>query len=185
MARFPKKAACGLLAGALAALGVAALGRTGLVARWEAPLADWRARTLARPSPATGQVKLVLLDQESLDWGSQAQGLSWPWPREVYGPLLDYLKRNEAKTAAFDVLYTEPSAYGVPDDEALGAAVARFGNFVGAVFLGRQTEQTATWPAFAKPSPIEIQGLDAWLAAHPEAAVLSRLLAQARAQAAP
>ncbi|HRT04422.1 MAG TPA: adenylate/guanylate cyclase domain-containing protein [Kiritimatiellia bacterium] len=170
MARLPKKAAWGLVAGALAALGVAALELSGLVARWEAPLADWHARALARPSPATDQVKLVLLDQESLDWGSQEQWLSWPWPREVYGPLLDYLKRNGARTAAFDVLYTEPSAYGVADDEALGAAVARFGNFVGAVFLGRQTEQTATWPEHAKPSPIEIQGLEAWLAAHPEAA---------------
>ena len=67
MARFPKKAACGLLAGALAALGVAALESSGLVARWEAPLADWRARLLARPSAATARVKLVLLDQESLE----------------------------------------------------------------------------------------------------------------------
>ena len=165
-----KKIAYGLLVGALAAVGVAGLSRTGWVERWDNPLADWRARALARPSAATEQVKLVLLDQESLDWGSQAQGLSWPWPREVYSPLLDYLKRNDARTAAFDVLFTEPSAYGVPDDEALGAAIARFGHFVGAVFLGRQTEQTATWPEHAKPSPIEIQGLEAWLAAHPEAA---------------
>ncbi len=165
-----KKIAYGLLVGALAAVGVAGLSRTGWVERWDNPLADWRARALARPSAATEQVKLVLLDQESLDWGSQAQGLSWPWPREVYGPLLDYLKRNDARTAAFDVLFTEPSAYGVPDDEALGAAIARFGHFVGAVFLGRQTEQTATWPEHAKPSSVEIQGLEAWLAAHPEAA---------------
>ena len=170
MGRINKKVACGLLAGALAALGVAALERSGLAARWDAPLADWRARRLAEPSAATEQVKLVLLDQESLDWGSRDQGLSWPWPREVYGPLLDFLKRNGAKTAAFDVLYTEPSAYGVADDEALGAAAARFGNFIGAVFLGTQTEQTTRWPETAKPSPIAIQGLEAWLAAHPEAA---------------
>jgi hypothetical protein len=126
-----------------------------------------RARA-GRPSPATDQ-SAVLLDQESLDWCSQDQ-----WLRALAAgslrPAVDYLMRNGARTAAFDVLYTEPSAYGVADDEALGAAVARFGNFVGAVFLGRQTEQTATWPEHAKPSPIEIQGLEAWLAAHPEAA---------------
>jgi len=165
-----KKIAYGLLAGALAAGVVGALARTGWLERWDNPLADWRARALAKPSAATERVKLILLDQESLDWGSKEQRLKWSWPREVYGPLLDYLKRNGARTSAFDVLYTEPSAYGVPDDEALGAAIARFGNFVGAVFLGQQTEQTATWPAFAKPSTIEIQGLEAWLAAHPEAA---------------
>lgn len=170
MGRINKKIAYGLLAGALAAVGVAALDQTGLVSRWDNPLADWRARLLAKPSPATEQVKLILLDQESLDWGSKEQGLSWPWPREVYGPLLDYLKRNGAKTVAFDVLYTEPSAYGVADDEAFGAAIQRFGNVVGAVFLGAQTEQTVRWPDDAKPNPIEIKGLEAWLAAHPQAA---------------
>ena len=170
MGRLNKKVAYGLLAGALAAVCVAALDQTGLAARWDNPLADWRARLLAKPSAATEQVKLILLDQESLDWASQTMKLSWPWPREVYGPLLDYLKRNGAKTVAFDVLYTEPSANGVVDDEAFAAAIERFGNFVGAVFLGAQTEQTATWPDYAKPNPIEIQGLEAWLAAHPQAA---------------
>ena len=128
-----KKLAYGLLAGVVAMAVVGVLDRTGLVGRWDYAMADWRARLLATPSSATPQVKLVLVDQSSLDWASQTMGLSWPWPREVYGPLLDYLKRNGAKTAVFDVLVTEPSAYGVADDEALGAAAGRFGNFVGAV----------------------------------------------------
>ncbi len=165
-----KKTAFGLLAGVLAAAAVGALARTGWIERWDNPLADWRARLLAKPSAATEQVKLILLDQESLDWASRNMGWSWPWPREAYGPLLDYLKRNGARSASFDVLYTEPSAYGVADDEAFGAAVASFGRFAGAVFLGGQTEQTAGWPDFAKANPIEIQGLEAWLEAHPAAA---------------
>lgn len=162
-----KKVAYGLLAGALAAACVVALDRTGLAARWDNPMSDWRARLLAKPSAATEQVKLVLLDQYSLDWASQNMGLSWPWPREVYGALLDYLKRNGAKAVVFDVLYTEASSYGVADDEALGAAAGRFGNFVGAVFLGKQTEQATSWPEFAKPNPIRMEGLEAWLKAHP------------------
>ncbi|HQN79800.1 MAG TPA: adenylate/guanylate cyclase domain-containing protein [Kiritimatiellia bacterium] len=164
-----KKIAYGLLAGVLATACVGILGRTGLAGRWDNPMSDWRARLLAKPSPATDQVKLVLLDQYSLDWASQNMGWSWPWPREAYGALLDFLKRNGAKTAVFDVLYTEPSAFGVADDEALGEAAGRFGNFVGAVFLGRTTEQAIAWPDFAKPNPIRIDGLEAWLTAHPEA----------------
>ena len=164
-----RKLAYGLLAGALAAAFVAALSRTGWVERWDHPLSDWRARLLAKPSSATPQVKLVLLDQESLDWASKEMGLSWPWPREMYAALLDYLKRNGAKSAAFDVLYTEASAYGVADDEALGAAIGRFGRFAGAVFLGAQTEQARNWPDFAKPNPIDVAGLAAWLD-KPEAA---------------
>ena len=75
-----KKIAYGLLAGALAAGVVGALARTGWLERWDNPLADWRARTLAKPSAATDQVKLILLDQESLDWASRNMGWAWPWP---------------------------------------------------------------------------------------------------------
>ena len=165
-----KKVAYGLLAGVLATACAGLLDRAGLAARWDNPLSDWRARLLAEKSPATDKVKLILLDQYSLDWGSKTMGLSWPWPREVYGPLLDYLKRNGARTVVFDVLYTEASASGVADDELLGAAAGRFGNFVGAVFLGKTTKQATSWPDSVKPNPIRIAGLDAWLAAHPEAA---------------
>ena len=165
-----KKLAYGLLAGVLATAGAGLLDRTGLTGRWDNPMSDWRARLLAKSSPATDEVKLVLLDQASLDWASQNMGWSWPWPREAYAPLLDYLKRNGARAVAFDVLYTEPSAYGVADDEALGAAAERFGNFVGAVFLGKTTDQATSWPEFAKPNPVEVQGLENWLEAHPAAA---------------
>ncbi|NCA83140.1 MAG: adenylate/guanylate cyclase domain-containing protein [Opitutae bacterium] len=165
-----KKVAYGLLAGALAAACAGLLDRAGLASRWDNPLSDWRARFLAAPSAATDQVKLILLDQYSLDWGSATMGLSWPWPREVYGAVLDYLKRNGAKAAVFDVLYTEASASGVADDELLGAAAGRFGNFVGAVYLGKTTDQATRWPEYAKPNPLRVEGLDAWLAAHPGAA---------------
>jgi len=164
-----KKVVYGLLAGAVAFLCVAALDRAGLASRWDNPLSDWRARLLAKPSAATSRVKLILLDQSSLDWASRNLGWSWPWPREAYVPLLDYLKRNGARVAIFDVLYTEPSSYGVADDEAFGEGIGRFGNFVGATFLGKQTEQATAWPSFAKANPLEINGLAAWLAAHPAA----------------
>jgi adenylate cyclase len=165
-----KKFAYGLLAGALAAAGAGVLDRSGLAARWDNPLSDWRVRLMAKPTAATSQVKLVLLDQSSLDWASQNMGWSWPWPREAYAPLLDFLKRNGAKTVMFDVLYSEPSAYGVADDEALGEAAGRFGNFVGAVFLGRQADQATSWPEGVKPNPIRMAGLETWLEAHPAAA---------------
>ena len=165
-----KKLAYGLLAGAVAAAAAGWLERTGLTARWDYALSDWRARLLAEPSPATPRVKLVLVDQASLDWASRNLGWSWPWPREAYAAVLNYLKRNGAKTAVWDVLFTEPSAYGVPDDEALGAAAGDFGPFVGAVFLGRQADQAAVWPEFVRANPLEVEGWEAWLAARPDRA---------------
>ncbi len=95
----------------------------------------WRVRAMARPAPTTDQIVLILLDQASLDWGEQENGLPWPWPREVYVPVLDFCRRAGATATAFDVLFTEPSAYGVADDQALGEAIARNGSFIGARFL--------------------------------------------------
>lgn len=165
-----KKIAYGLLAGLAAMACIALLEGSGLAAQWDYPMADWRARLMAKPSVATPQIKLVLVDQSSLDWASRNLGWSWPWPREAYAAILEFLKRNGAKTAIFDVLFTEPSAYGVGDDEALGAAAGAFGPFVGAVFLGHQAEQATVWPEFAKPNPIRVDGLEEWLAERPAVA---------------
>lgn len=123
----------GLGAAALAA----ALWSVGALDAWERAAWSWRVRAAAAPSAATPTVKLILLDQASLDWGSRENGWSWPWPREVYAPLLDFCARGGARTVAFDVLFTEPSVYGVEDDAALGAAAARAPGFVGAVFLAQ------------------------------------------------
>ena len=111
-----------------------------------------RVRTLAQPSPATRQIKVILLDQPSLVWGKKENGWSWPWPREVYGPLLDFCKRGGAKAVAFDVIFTEPSVYGVGDDQALGDAIRRSPPFVGAVFLSdKQDGEFTNWPAAIMP----------------------------------
>ncbi|GAB1483122.1 adenylate/guanylate cyclase domain-containing protein [Treponema sp.] len=102
-------------------------------------------RSLAKPSPMTGSIKSVMLDQGSLDWGSSENGLSWPWPREVYAPIVSFLSRSGAKTLSFDVLYTEPSVYGVGDDESLGSAIAESGNFIAAAAPSRDSGLDA-WP---------------------------------------
>lgn len=125
----------GLLIGAAAAALSLLLWSAGALDDWERTTWDLRVRLFAAPGPATDDVVLVLLDQAGLDWGSETMGLSWPWPREVYGPLIDFCTRGDAAAVAFDVLYTEPSVYGVYDDQALGEAITRNGRFVGARFL--------------------------------------------------
>lgn len=119
-----------------------------------------RVRTFAHSSPATSQIKLILLDQPSLDWGKNTLGLSWPWPREIYGTLLDFCKRGGAKAVAFDVLFTEPSAYGVNDDQALGDAIRRGPPFVGAVYLGEKQGEFTNWPAAVPVKLPVFQGLE-------------------------
>jgi len=113
-----KALAAAAVAAAATALSLLLWG-AGAFDRWELRTWDWRAGLLARPAPATDNVRLVLLDQQSLDWAQAENGLSWPWPRQVYAAIVDYLRRAGAKSISFDVLYTEPSAYGVADDAAL------------------------------------------------------------------
>ena len=129
------------------------LWAAGALDRWEAITWDWRAATLARPSPASDQITLILLDQDSLDWAQKENGLGWPWPREVYAAIIAFCQRSGAKSLAFDVLFTEPSSYGVEDDAALSRASGDYGRMAGAVSLGRETGSQTTWPEGA-PEPV-------------------------------
>jgi adenylate cyclase len=102
---------------------------------FESSVWDWRVQTFAAPGPQSEQVVMVLLDQSSLDWGEEVNGLTWPWPREVYSLLIQFCTDAGAATVAFDVLFTESSGFGVEDDLVLATAIADNGKFVGARFL--------------------------------------------------
>jgi len=136
----------------------------GWLDTWENKTWDWRASFLARPGPATDSIRMILLDQNSLDWARIENGLSWPWPREVYTAIISYCQRNGARALAFDVLFTEPSKYGVSDDTALGESISSFGRFVGAVSLGRSSGSQTAWPSDLPAPPFKVAGLEEWLA---------------------
>lgn len=154
----------GLAAGVVGTLAAVLLFAPGFLDRWEGKTWDWRVSLLARPSPATPKIRLILLDQSSLDWAKDENGLAWPWPREVYGTIIRFCKRAGAKSLAFDVLFTEPSKYGVSDDRAFAFEILSVKNFVGAVFLSREAGSEKHWPASAPVAALDIEGLSRWLA---------------------
>lgn len=158
--------------GAAASVFVLALQLPGFLDTFEGRTWDLRARLLARPAATTPQVALILLDQQSLDWGSKENGLSWPWPREVYGYIVEFCRQAGARALAFDVLFTEPSVYGVEDDAALAAAVADHGRFVSAIFPGEQGS-ASSWPTDLPDPALEIAGLDRWMASRRPSGVSS------------
>ena len=158
-----KKLIHGLFIGILCAFVAVLLWRFGWLNIWESKTWDFRAKIMAKPGKATDNIKLILLDQNSLDWGKNENGWNWPWPREVYSAILDYCRKNGAKAVAFDVLFTEPSVYGKEDDAALGRAVAKFGHFAGAVFVGNKTGNDTKWPSEIPPPKFTVLGLDKWL----------------------
>jgi adenylate cyclase len=114
---------------------------------WEALTWDWRAAVMARPGPATSRVCVVLLDQNSLDWALRENGLTWPWPREVYGAIVDHLTRRGALGVALDVLFTEPSGHGAEDDARFAEALRRSGRTAVVATLGAHGGSAVQLPA--------------------------------------
>lgn len=156
-----KKIIQGLAVGLAAALAALLLWSGGALTRFEAKTWDWRVTRLAKPGAATDNIRLIFIDQYSLDWAKKEMGLKWPWPREVYKPILDFCRRQGARAVIFDMVYTEPSYMGVEDDRAFGAAIAETTGFVGTVFLGQDGVST-NWPKNLRVP--EMRGLSAWLA---------------------
>ena len=152
----------GLLVGLGAAAIALALWFGGALESWENATWMARVRRLAKPSAATQRIKLILVDQPSLDWGRKENQWAWPWPREVLAAVLDFCKRGGAKAVAFDVMYTEPSVYGVNDDQAFSAAIQQGAPFVAAVLAGKQQGDTIRWPGSISLGTPRLEGLEAW-----------------------
>lgn len=129
-AKLRRQLLAGLLLGAVAV--AAALGgwASGVLRPFENLTWSWRVRLLAAPGPVTERIRIITLDQASLDWGRTENGLGWPWPRETYTYLLDFLARAKPRAVAFDVLFSEPSVYGVEDDQRLAQRIRESGNVV-------------------------------------------------------
>ena len=157
--KFVRGALCGLTAGIVALF----LWGSGWLDIWEAESWDWRVSLLAKPGTATDEIRLILLDQQSLDWAENENGIPWPWPREFYAAIINFCRRSRAKALAFDVLFTEFSQYGVEDDTALGTAIAEFSHFAAPVFLGKETGSEQHWPDEFPAPAFSIDGLETWL----------------------
>ena len=78
--------------------------------------------------PAPSGVAIVAIDNFSLNQADQAdlsdqqelhQLQQWPWPREIYGLVLNRLFHAGAKAVAVDLLLDSPSLHGRQDDAAL------------------------------------------------------------------
>ena len=158
-----KKSGRGVVIGLVCTLLVAALWFLGILDIFEAKTWDLRQRIMAGTDLPSNEIAVILLDQDSLDWGKEENGLPWPWPREVYTYIVSFCERGGARALAFDVLYLEPSAYGVYDDEAFGNSVMTFGNFIGTVFLGEETGSVTAWPDGVLKPGLLVDGLEDWL----------------------
>jgi adenylate cyclase len=107
---------------------------TGILENFELKAFDLYSRYL-NPKIAPQNIIIVQVDQRSID-DLKKQGVTWPWPRQIYAPILEYM--SEAKAVFVDVLFTEPSSYGVEDDEILSDSIKKAANVYLPVFLSNR-----------------------------------------------
>lgn len=122
------KKARGLLVGLVVFLLVSLLQILGLFRPLEWKSWDLRLALFSKPSKASQNIAIILIDQYSLDVYEENQGLSWPWPRQIYSALLNFLQEGKASACVFDILFSESSFYGVEDDLAFGLSIKEYGN---------------------------------------------------------
>jgi len=103
---------------------------------------DARLRLFSSRGRAGRDIVLVLVDQNSLDVYEKQQGMPWPWPREMYGYLVRYLKAGGAKACFFDIAMTETSQFGPADDRNLAEAMGEAGNVLCPIFLSAEEKES-------------------------------------------
>ena len=163
MTKLVGKSLRGAAIGLVAAIAALAVWHVGWLESWEAPTWTWRARFFSQREVPSQNIKLILLDQASLDWAQRENGWGWPWPRELYGAISAFCKRGGARVLSLDMLYTEPSVYGVPDDEALGKALQAGPPAVLTVISGGSV---SAWPEYMPRPNVKIDMRTAAKSAH-------------------
>ena len=106
---------------------------TGVFTFFENKTYDRRMFFASKYKTACDEISFIIVDQASIDWAKENYGWGWPWPREAYGKMIDFISAGNAKSVAFDIIYTEPSVYGEEDDNALALAEANSGIVVQAL----------------------------------------------------
>jgi len=136
-----RKAAAGALIALLALVLTLGLDLAGLLKFYSLKTLDLLYMATAIP-PADSQVVVVTVDQPDLDF-FQKQGVSWPWPRQLYAPIIQFCQRAGSRAVIFDILYTETSVYGPEDDQRLAQAMDASGQVVLPFFLTREAKGAA------------------------------------------
>lgn len=96
---------------------------------------DLRMSELAKNKNPCDDIYFIKVDQESIDWASETYGWSWPWPREAYGRIIEFVSAGNAKSIAFDIVFSEPSIYGEEDDLAFAKAEEESGITIQTIFI--------------------------------------------------
>lgn len=129
-------------------IAVASLYLLGAFTSLENRTYDKRMVATARFVRPSDDIVFIAVDQESIYWAQEELGWGWPWPREAYGDIVDFLSAGKVKSIAFDILYSEPSLYGPEDDKSLSEAQKNSGRVIQTMHITKNGngESTVLFP---------------------------------------
>lgn len=137
-----------LLTAAASALIVSLLSSSQFGRTVERDTLDWRIREASGVRRPDSSVVIAAIDQKSLDF-FQKNGVAWPWPRDFYGILLDYLHTGGAKAVVFDMDFSEKdmdrlNVSGREADSSFASSITKDGSVVLTAVLTSSSDTSAS-----------------------------------------
>ncbi len=139
-----KKWMMGSLVGGTVCLLAWMLQWSGVMTIAELTTLDHRFHHYADPRKAGKDIVLIAVDEASLE----AYG-RWPWPRDRYGYVVNFLKRAGATAIAFDIILSEPDRADEQFDEVFAEEMRAAGN----VYLPFLLENGSDAPSQSASAP--------------------------------
>lgn len=111
-----KKIIWGILLAVIPLIYTTLLHFSGSLDLFENRLVDFRHKNFNPNHKISDKVVIVDIDETALQvYANEPLFGRWPWKRNVYPPILEYIATGQPKLILFDILFTEYS----PEDEAL------------------------------------------------------------------
>jgi adenylate cyclase len=160
-----RKLSAALVIGVAATLLAWGLGLTGLLEVPEDITWDKRQRAFAQPVGQDVPIRVILLDEQSLEW-ARAMQVQWPWPYDLYTPIIRFCRNSGAKAIVFDVPFYDGGRYGASDGGKFTEAVAAGQDFAIAVVPGEDPAGVSAWPEHLDRPGLKVEGLDDYIASY-------------------
>ena len=94
----------------------------GLITTIERKTQDFRFRIASSGHTIDEDIVIITVDEESLQFYREDLG-TWPWPREIFGALVEYLRSGDARVIVFDMIFAEPDVLNPASDAAFAQAL--------------------------------------------------------------
>ncbi len=130
-----RKPTAGALIAVAATVLAFILSQIPLLKTMEWKIYDLEFRTLSDPAKANPNIVMVEIDDLSVERMAENDFGRFPWPRDTYATLLQYLERGHPKAITFDIIFLEgdKGQDGPQRDMEFANATRRLGNVVNSI----------------------------------------------------